>query len=274
MPIEHRVRETIDTFTTRVRRDLDAHLRGLLSDMTRLFQDAQEGFRGELERAVNDARVDGERVFRTRLESVRAEMAREMDARLSAERTELQAALASVKAEMREDHVDAFGRLIGTIRRLDDVSSLSGLLETLARGAAVEASRVAILVVEGDMLRSWGHFGFAAGQGPVDMPVNSSGVLAAAVALKQTSFVSATVDGTDPTTPAFMHPPHDHIGVLAPIVVGGDVVAVLYADGVDRRPDSTDAAVWVEQVELMVRHTAIRLENITSVRTVEVLSQS
>ena len=273
MSIEHRAREAIDTFTTRVRHDLDAHLRSLASDLLRVVQEAQDPWRAELERAVADARTEAERVFRGRLESMRGELTREMDLRLAAERADLQAARAALKGGVREGRVDTVERLLGAIRRIDEATSLSGILEALAKGAAAETSRVAILLVEGDMLHTWGHFGFGPNAGPTDMPIGQAGVLAAAVALRQTAFVPPLLATQQPSTPAFMCVPVGQTGLVVPIIVASEVVAVLYADDVARLPEQEDAPVWTEEVEVLVRHASIRLENVTSVRTVEVLSK-
>jgi hypothetical protein len=60
---------------------------------------------------------------------------------------------------------------------------------------------------------------------------------------------------------------------VTPIAVAGEVVAILYADDVDRLAEQEDAPVWTEEVELLVRHASLRLENVTSERTVEVLTR-
>jgi hypothetical protein len=267
------VREAIETFVMRVRRDLDAHLRTLTSDLLRFAQETQDTCRGDLERAVGDARADAERSFRARLESLRGELAREMELRLVTERAEQNAAKPDHRSGMREGRVDTLERLLGAIRRIDEATTLSGILEALAKGAAAETSRVAVMILEGDMLKTWGHFGFAATAGPVDVQVGQSGVLSAAVALRQTSFVPPMLEAREAGTPAFMRVPVGHTGLVTPIVVAGEVVAVLYADDVDRRAAQEDAPVWTEEVELLVRHAALRLENVTTERTVEVLTR-
>jgi hypothetical protein len=106
------------------------------------------------------------------------------------------------------------------------------------------------------------------------VPVGQAGVLAAAVALRQTSFVPPMLDSRETTTPAFMRVPVGHTGLVTPIVVAGEVVGVLYADDVDRLSTQEDAPVWTEELELLVRHASVRLENVTTERTVEVLSPS
>lgn len=271
MPIEHRVREALDAYMARVRHDMDAHVRSLSSDLLRLMSEHQEQWRTELERGAAEARADAERTFRTRLESVRDELTREMETRLARERADLQEAMR--KTDARESRVDTVERLLSSVRRIDEARSLSAILEALVQGAAAETSRVAVMLVEGDALKVWGHRGFAHGAGPSDMPIGASGTLAAAVAVRQSSFVPPLIEGRAHTAPAFMRVPVGFTGVVIPIVVGGDVVAVLYADDVDRMATQEDAPIWTEEVELLARHASICLENVTSVRTVEVLAR-
>jgi hypothetical protein len=105
------------------------------------------------------------------------------------------------------------------------------------------------------------------------MPLGETGVMAAAIALRQTSFVPPITPGHESMTPAFMRVTPGHTGLVVPIIVGGDVVAVLYADDVGRPEEQEDAPVWTEEVDLLVRHASVRLENVTSIRTVEVLTR-
>ncbi len=273
MALEHRIREAVDAFVSRVRHDLDAHVRSLTSDLLRVTQENQDHWRAEFERGVSDSRTNAERDFRARLDTLRGELGREMELRLVTERAELQAAMAASKTGARDARVEVLARLLGSIRKIDEAATLTAILEALARGAASETSRVAILLVDGDTLRVWGHFGFATGHAPQDMLIGQAGVLAAAVALKQTSFVPPGAAARDASVPAFMHVAVGHTGLVVPIAVGGEVVAVLYADDLGRREEQEDAPVWTEEVDLLVRHASLRLENVTSVRTVEVLTK-
>lgn len=273
MPIEHRVREALDAYMARVRHDMDAHLRSLTSDLLRLVTEHQDQWRTELERGAAEARADAERTFRSRLESARDELAREMETRLARERADLQVAMAAAKGTERDTRLDTVERLLGAARRIDEATSLSGILEALVQGASAETSRVAVLMVDGDHLTVWGHRGFAPGAGPTDMPIGASGTLAAAVAVKQSSFVPPLIEGRVQTAPAFMRVPVGFTGVVIPLVVGGEVVAILYADDVDRTATQEDAPIWTEEVELLARLASVCLENVTSVRTVEVLAR-
>ena len=115
-----------------------------------------------------------------------------------------------------------------------------------------------------------------------DLPITTGGIVGTAVQHKQIAFVSPSSDPKGPLdaarggpeTPTFMQVPAGHLGMLIPIVVGGEVVVLLYANGVERRADQDSAVTWAEQVELLVRHAALRLENVTSIRTVEVLTKT
>ncbi|TAK10864.1 MAG: hypothetical protein EPO35_13025, partial [Acidobacteria bacterium] len=230
MTLDHRFREAVDAFLARVRRDIDSHVQGLTSDLLRIGSENQEYWRSTLERAVTDARQDAERGFKARLEALRNELTREMEQRLSTERQQLQAAtIAATQAAaeaasavsaahaasavtaanaanivttvaqrtpesgIREARIDTLERLLGTVRRIDEATSLTAILDTLAKGASEETSRVAILLVDGDMLKPWSSHGFAKGNSPTEIPIGTSGVLTATVALKQTSYVKPMI---------------------------------------------------------------------------------
>lgn len=309
MTLDHRFREAVDAFLARVRRDLDAHVQGLTTDLLRIGSENQEYWRSTLERAVTDARQDAERGFKARLEALRNELTREMEQRLSTERQQLQAAtLAATQAAaeaatavsaahaasaqsaaraagvaspaavrsaipevgVREARIDTLERLLGAVRRIDDATSLTAILDTLAKGASEETSRVAILLVDGDLLKPWSSHGFHPDQKPTVIPIGTAGVLTATVALKQTSYVKPMI-ARDLTTPSFMQVPVGHTGLIVPLVVGGEVVAVLYADDVGRQEEHVDSPIWTEEIDLLVRHAALRLENLTSIRTTEAL---
>jgi hypothetical protein len=70
--------------------------------------------------------------------------------------------------------------------------------------------------------------------------------------------------------PAFAGLTPEHVGLAVPILVGGDAVAVVYAD------DMTDSnppvpASWPEAIEILGRHAAARLETLTARRTAQAL---
>jgi hypothetical protein len=206
------------------------------------------------------------------LEALSADLAELAQARQDASRAELDRAVAQTRAEGERAQLEMLGRLLSAVRRIDGETTLTGILEGLARGTAAAASRAAILLVDEDRLRVWGHFGFPAAAAPVDLALDQVAFVTAAVALRQTSFVPPSFNGHDPGVPAFMRVPAGHTGLVAPLVVGNDVVAVLYVDDLDRPPAQEEAPVWTDVVELLVRHASARLENVTSLQTVDLLT--
>lgn len=232
---ELRIREALDRFVSRTRQDIETHLEALAAELLQSIEGQGSGRPQDTERAA----------------------------------VQIAKAVAQGGGQARHELIS---RLADAIRRLDESNSLRSTLEALAHGAAAEANRAAVLIVDDDMLRCWGHHGFTAGRSPVDVPTDISGVVSASLRLKQLSMLPPSGPRPDPTLPAFMRVPDGHVGMLMPLVVGGVVVALVYADGPDRGDDQPGGTVWAEQVEVLVRHAAARLENLTSRRAVEVLT--
>lgn len=265
------------TIEERIREVVDAHVQSLTSDLVRVVSEQETQWREELDRATAEARAAHEaREAAEQAAGLRqaedARLREEAEARWRQEAATMHAAAMSPSHSRREIRVETLERLLGAVRRIDESNSLTGILGALIRGAAAETSRVAILLVDGYMFRTWDHQGFEEGTSPTEMPIGGSGTLAAAVALRQSSFVPPTLDGRESAVPAFMRVPAGHTGLVVPLAIGGEVVALLYADDMFRSAEQEDAPLWTEEVELLARHAALRLENITSVRTVEVLT--
>lgn len=269
MSIDKQVREAVETFATGLRQELDSRAQHLTDALVRIAQDGDAQWRLEVGREVSEARAEAERTLRSSLDSARDEHTREMDQRLSAQRAESSAAL---KSGVREARVETLSRLLSAVRRLDDAGSLQTILEALAAAAAALTGRAAILLVDGDNLRVWGHLGFPPTATPDGVAVSEVGVLTTAVALRQTSFVKATADDAETSVPAFMRVPVGHTGLVLPVIVGTEVVALVYADDTDQPPEQEDMPIWIEELDVVVRHASLRLETMTSVRTVELLS--
>jgi GAF domain-containing protein len=167
---------------------------------------------------------------------------------------------------------DLISRVIGAVRRLDDASTLRGILDALADGVASETARVAMLLVDDEALRAHRHHGYDEPSAPVDLPLDRSPLLARVVASKHVATVRAEDAKRQPDAPAFMRVPEGRTGMASPLVLAGQVVAVLYVEGAARHESDPGEPVWTDEVELLVRHASARLENVTSKRTVEVLT--
>jgi len=239
MSPEERIREAIEAFVARARQDLDVQGQSLALEVSNAVREQRVLAQAELERAMGSERG--------RRES-------ELDA---------------LKAKSKRDQAVALGRLLATVRELDSAISLRGTLEALAAGARTEAPRTALLLVDGRMLRVFGASGYPAGQGPTDVSVEADSLLVRAV--EGRAPVEVPSDPSALTRPLFLRPGSGQAGRLMPLAVGGNVVAVLYSEG----PESRDgqAEVWIEAIEILVRHAALRLENVTSIRTVEALTK-
>jgi GAF domain-containing protein len=231
------VKEAVERFVARVRHNVDVHLETLAADLVRALED--EGGKVAVDRLSDLAR-----------------------------------SASTVQAQ--EGKLDVLAKLVGAMRLQDEATSLRGIMDALARGASGEAARVAVLLVDSDTLRSFSEFGYAGGARPADVPIDSFPALARAVADQQ-RLVLAPGAGRVPEMPAFMRALPGNSGLVVPIVVAGVVVAMLYAEGPERQPGAgaqASPSLWTEHVEVLVRHASSRLENVTSRRTVEVLTSS
>jgi hypothetical protein len=279
MSADQRMRETLEAFAARVREDLDTRAQSLAAELTRAVQEADGAVRTESERALAAERQQLEAILadeRAALAGLKADLDRTMAEERQALEERLadeQAALGGLRAEAKRDQAAMLERLLAAFRRLDAAASLSTILESLAQSVLAQSSRVVIFIVKGDMLTSWGHYGFPSGQGAFDVPVDAVRVLTSALSTQESTVFRAAEGDDDPSLPAFMRPPAGYVGLVAPLVVGGEVVAVLYADGAERESESADRAPWADEMELIARHARGRLENVTSERTVTALTR-
>jgi hypothetical protein len=78
--MEQQIKQTVETFMTNVRRDLDAHLGQLTANLLRIAQETRDASDANLERAVNDARAEAERSFGSKLEALAQETQTASDA--------------------------------------------------------------------------------------------------------------------------------------------------------------------------------------------------
>lgn len=175
-----------------------------------------------------------------------------------------QASIAAARVTEREQEMAGITRLVESIRGLDGATSLSEVLDALALAAAREAARAAVVVLKGDHITGWRLSGFGprdAQPKSIDLPLQDAGVIAMAVS----SARAATTQHGAADGPGFEHLPEDRMGMAIPVLVGGRVVAVVYADGV--ASDANGYAVpsgWPEVVEVLARHAGRCLEALTA----------
>ncbi len=81
----------------------------------------------------------------------------------------------------------------------------------------------------------------------------------------------AVSTATEPA-PAFALLPEDRSGLAVPITVGGQSVAVLYADDASA-PEPDAPASWPEAIQVLAAHASACLSQITAVRTTQAMHQ-
>ena len=79
-------------------------------------------------------------------------------------------------------------------------------------------------------------------QRPADVPTDSYGAIARAVTERQRTTVAVSAGTLPSDVPAFMRPGPGKAGVVIPLAVGGNAVALVYAEGPDRHAGADAAA--------------------------------
>ncbi len=209
----------------------------------------------------------------TRAEEVRVEAEAEHEAalvrerrRAMAERAEAISAAVDVAREQAASGV--VSRLLDAVRRLDEQTTLSGVLDALADLAGAEGGRAAVFVVADGGLRCWRLVGFDAPGDDAAHVLTAADAGAAGRAIDERRSVSVAggvEDASQGRPPVFVTLPEDCAGVAVPVLVGGEPLVSVYADeGAGRR--GTHSARWIPTVELLVRHAGARLEALTAER--------
>jgi hypothetical protein len=171
----------------------------------------------------------------------------------------------------------AAARLSDAIRALDEAQSLGGVLEVLADCGRREVDRIAVLVVTNGRLRGYRWWGFS-GTAPassVDLSLTQAGLAGAIVQTGTMALCPAAATTTSNPHLAALPPFAQDAGVrdaaALPIVLGGTVAAVVYADA----PASDAGALhrWSAALDLLTRHASRVLEAMT-IRHITGLSRS
>lgn len=162
-----------------------------------------------------------------------------------------------------EAELSRSARLVNAIRSLDEARGLSEVLERLLQRAGDEVDRAAVLLVKGDRLTGWRLTGFAPDAPPpnsIDLSVEDAGL--AGAAYRTGVSASRPSDAVDaPRLPPFASNSGEHHAMALPVRVGGEVVAVLYADAPGHRPASDPR--WPAVLEVLARHASRVLEALT-----------
>jgi hypothetical protein len=233
--------------------DLDARAAAEAAEALAVVQQERDAARAsvaELADQLAAARAQHEQL--TQLAHAESEAVAEMSAgTVEAHVVERQAELACTE------------RVVAAMRALDEARTLTDILTVLADHAATERVRVAVLLVQNGRLRGWRFAGMGdAHAAGVDVPIQDAGVLGRVVETGSPASTADAKDVSQAALPSFLATPPERVGLALPILVGGRVVAVLYADNA-----GSDSPVvpsnWPEVAEVLARHAGRCLEVLT-----------
>lgn len=256
---EHAALARVTEAESRVRATMDEKIAtAVAEDRATASWDIRRQIEGEAEQKIHDAVAAAEDRLRTALAEAESRAA-----------DDLKTSVASARVKEREIEMATVGRLLESVRGLDGATSLSEVFDALALAAAREAARAAVVVLRGDRIQGWRMSGF----GPrdtqpksIDLALTESGVIGAAISAARA--VTTRDNQTAAIGPGFEPLPADRMGLAVPVIVGGRVVAVVYADAV-----TTDAqqrqvpSSWPELIEVLARHAGRCLEALTTQKT-------
>jgi hypothetical protein len=259
----------------------------------------EAALRAELEEAAQArvATVRNEALARlaAREQSLRAEIADETQAHIGRLQGEIDAlreamdkardesdaaradieARAAARAEAAEAAHDVAvartARLRDDVAALDEARSLGQVLDALAGGAGQEVARAAVLILEGEAFVAWRLVGFSAvveSGGELRVPIGQNDVLSAAVASK----TPVEGGGGAHPPPEFAELPAGHPCFAAPLLLDGQVVAVVYADQGGDAAAPSPLGPAIPSLDVLARHAGSRLEALTAFLTAATLA--
>ena len=283
MVLEDAVQRSGEKLLRRIREQSEPEIRGFIGE---LLTAAAKERAAALDDVRRHADADREQAVRDEVASVRAEAQRAMEAALAAARDEAGrvltrrvgevqaetertlAALAELEATLAAapEPEEVLGRVVDGVRRLDQASSLTDVLNALAEVAGTEAQRAGVVIVEGERIRGWRFVGFEptlAPAGQVNLALVDAGIVGeAAQSAASRSVVAGAEAAGGGAVPAFMTLPSGANAVAVPVMVGGDVSAIVYGDDGGGEPP----AGWRESIEILARHAGHCLEGLTAAR--------
>ena len=224
----------------------------------KLTREARKQLEAEVEKKMRDALDAAENRMRVALADAQAKAS-----------DELKAAVSDARVKEREIEMAGVSRLLESVRGLDGATSLSEVLDALALAVRREASRSAVVVLRNDRIQGWKMNGFGPRDGQpksIDLALADSGVIGHAIAAGRA--VTTRDSQAAATGPGFETLPANTTGLAVPVVVGGRVVAVVYADSVSVAGNERQVpSSWPELIEVLARHAGRCLEALTSKAT-------
>ena len=251
MEFDERLQHAFDALAESLHQEIAAQLAAVRADLSSSVQVDREAAVAD---AAHKARTSADKELSQRVED--AVIRAGTDARV----------------EVAANRNAAADRLVEAIRAIDGAHWLSEILDVLIAAAGAEVGRAAIFLPQGTTLKRWRLAGFdalgAAGS-DVELPFADGGMIAEA---SETAQLIPLNPGSPRATllPAFVDLPEQSRALAVPLVMAGQVFAVLYADeGNDDAVVSDDT--WPAAIEVLARHAARALEAITASKLAQVV---
>lgn len=245
---EARVRATIDEQIAQAREE----------DRDVAAREIRKQLESEIDQKMHDALDAAENRMRMALADGEARAA-----------DDLKTAVADARVKERAIEMAGVSRLLESVRGLDGATSLSEVLDALALAAGREAARAAVVVLRAERIQGWRMSGFGARDAQpksIDLPLADSGVIGLAIGSARA--VTTRDSQTAAIGPGFETLPGDRMGLAVPVIVGGRVVAVVYADAVSIEGHERHVpSCWPELIEVLARHAGRCLEALTTQKT-------
>lgn len=272
-----RIDEAVGAVRAELTRERETSLMSARADVAR-----------KIDEAVGAARLDASRQHESALAAVRADaaatlagavarakadaehrLAQSVDAARREAAAVSERSLVDVRAVERHAELAQVERVADSIRRLDIARSLTEILDVLVMAAEREAPRVAVFLLRGNSLIGWRAAGFGADTDPrhLHVPLDQDGLLTRAARAASAVATTSAAPGESLNTP-FGTLSADNAGLAVPVRVGGETVAVVYADDAAAGKREVPSA-WPEVVEILVRHAGRCLEVLTVARVTQ-----
>jgi hypothetical protein len=239
---------------------LQADVARLGEEVTQVRSDSSR-LAAELEETRNRANQD--------VEEARKKAEREMaDARDAFERERAATADELTKAHATAVVPSSSGNgsagILDAIREIDNSTSLSTALAAVTRAAASLAPRAAMFVVHGSELHEWPVDGVSGvDAGPIRAEGREAGFLSDVLRSGE-----AVAMGQGGTPPAFARLEAGASALAVPFTLGGQPVAVLYADD---GQNGNSSVAWSDGVQILGRHASAFLAYLTALKTAQAM---
>ena len=169
-------------------------------------------------------------------------------------------------------------KLLAGVRRLDAGTTLIAILDSLGELIAALSGRAALLVVEEEgKIRPWRLVGFSPEISDVTSLTLTDADLSSLkdVIIKRQACLLSSADrrNTNSRGFSFAEVPEDRHALVVPVVIGDDVMVLVYADDVSAASPLPESS-WFEAVELLARYAGRRLEGLTVGRALASIGES